>query len=105
MTGKEEGKDIAHRTCDHRDDKGVFHRRQEYFVLQDQVDVVLEADKPRGLQDVVIGKAQNDGRCDRQDKEGEKQDRIRREEQVTSLIPLRQRPAMSHLFPLHGQES
>ena len=102
---EQEGKDISDRSGNHRDHERVLDCNQEYLILQDQVDVVLEADKPGRFQDVVIRKPVEDRRTDRQDEESKEQDGVRSQKQVAYLVMLCLHQSVLELFALHFNEA
>ena len=104
--------DVAHRSCNHRQQERVFHGGQENIILQNQGDVVVHPDEARGLQNVVVGEGVVDGDEHREDVEGQKQQGVGRQKRIAELHVLRSVPrdariALSQckvLFPERGHD-
>ena len=103
--GKQEGKDISNRPNNDGANESVLDRCQEYFILQEQVRIVLQSDKTGRFQDVVVSKTVNDRCADRQNEEGNKQNRVWSQEQVAALVPFCKRPPVCDFVPPHSQVS
>ena len=83
---EEQTQQIAQRPHDDGQQEGVLHGGQKDRIVEKQLDVVLKAQKTRGLKDVIGREAQPHGHDHRPYREGEKHQQEGEHQQVSLVI-------------------